>query len=149
MKKIILLFVFLLSITVTSVLAEAFYTLNGTRVSYELDIASGDTMLFIWTSRCPYCVGELREMNKNENICKYSKCFFVNVGETESAVKNIIKSLKIKESIVNNIIMDKSANLAGKFSIVGVPTFILLRDGKVLDRSYHFDENTVKRIFKK
>lgn len=149
MKKIITLFIVFLSILGVTAFAESFYTLNGERISYDLDIASGDTMLFIWTSRCPYCLSELREMNKNENICKYSKCFFVNVGETESAVKKVIRSLGIKEPIANNIIMDKSASLAGKFSIVGVPTFILMRDGKVLDRSYYFDENAVKRVFKK
>lgn len=149
MKKIILLLIFCLSITVTLAFAESFYTLGGARISYDLDIASGDVMLFVWTSRCPYCVSELKEMNKNENICKYSKCFFVNIGETESTVKSVVRSLKIREDIVNNIIMDKSAGLAGKFSIVGVPTFILMRDGKILDRSYHFDESTVKRVFKK
>ncbi|MCK9614963.1 MAG: thioredoxin fold domain-containing protein [Candidatus Omnitrophica bacterium] len=149
MKKIIALFIFFSSMTGAVALDEAFGTLSGARISYEQNIAQGDTMLFIWTSRCPYCISELREMNKNEDLCKYFKCFFVNVGEGESSVKEVVNSLKLKSHISQNIIMDKSASLAGKFSIVGVPTFIFMRDGKVLNRSYHFDETAVKQIFKK
>ncbi|MCK9574171.1 MAG: hypothetical protein M0R20_07275 [Candidatus Omnitrophica bacterium] len=149
MKKIIALIIFFSSISGVFALDEAFYTLGLARVSYEQDIAQGDTMLFIWTSRCPYCISELRAMNKNENVCKYSKCFFVNVGETESNVKDVVRSLKLKSHISQNIIANKSASLVGRFSIVGVPTFIFMRNGKILDRSYHFDENTVRQIFKK
>jgi thiol-disulfide isomerase/thioredoxin len=149
MKKILALLIFFSSISAVFALDEVFYTLGLTRVSYEQDIAQGDTMLFIWTSRCPYCISELRAMNKNENVCKYSKCFFVNIGETESNVKDVVRSLKLKSHISQNIIADKSASLARRFSIVGVPTFIFMRDGKILDRSYHFDESAVKQIFKK
>lgn len=149
MKKVLALVMVFISILTLSAFAASFYTLNGTRVSYESDMASGDTMLFVWTSRCPYCIRELRDMNKNENLCKYSKCFFVNIGETESAVKKVVKSLNLKDDIVNNIIADTSAVLAEKFSIIGVPTFILMRDGKVLDRAYHFDDSTIRKTFKK
>ena len=149
MRKIIAILIFLSAVTGAFALDEAFGTLSGARISYEQNIAQGDTMLFIWTSRCPYCISELSEMNKNEDICKYFKCFFVNVGEAEPAIKGVVNSLKLKNHISQNIIMDKSASLAGKFSIVGVPTFIFMRDGKVLDRSYHFDEATIKKIFKK
>jgi len=149
MKKISALFMVFISILMLSAFAASFYTLNGTRISYESDIASGDTMLFVWTSRCPYCIRELRDMNKNENICKYSKCFFVNIGETDSAVKKAVKSLNLREDIANNVIIDTSAILAEKFSIIGVPTFILMRDGKVLDRAYHFDDSTIRKTFKK
>jgi len=149
MKKVLALFMVFISLLMLPAFAASFYTLNGTRVSYESDMASGDTMLFVWTSRCPYCIRELRDMNKNENICKYSKCFFVNIGETESAVKKVVKSLNLKDDIANNIIVDTSAILAEKFSIIGVPTFILMRDGKVLDRAYHFDDSTIRKTFKK
>lgn len=149
MKKIIALLIVFSIIAGVLALDETFDTLTGGRVSYEQDIASGDSMLFIWTSRCPYCVGELKEMNKNENICKYSKCFFINVGEPEARVKKAVTSLKLKDHISKNIVMDTEGILAKKFAVIGVPTFILLRNGKVLDRAYHFDESTIKQVFKK
>lgn len=149
MKKTLLLFTLFISVLGVAAFAEVYYTLDGTRVSYDYDMASGDTMLFIWTSRCPYCIKELRDMNKSENICKYSKCYFVNIGESDSTVKKVVNSLKLNDSIASRIIVDKSASLADKFSVVGVPTFILMRDGKILGRAYHFDEGTIRKKFQK
>jgi thioredoxin-related protein len=149
MKKIVALFMFFCSITGAFASDETFKLLDGSSISYEKNIASGDTMLFLWTSRCPYCVRELRGMNKNENACKYSKCFFVNLGETEASIKEAVKALQLNDNISKNIIVDKTASLADKFSVIGVPTFIFMHNGRVLERSYHFDEDTVKEIFKK
>lgn len=149
MKKIILLVTILFCFLAMPLYAQSFYTLKGNRVSYPMDIESGDVMIFIWTSRCPYCMRELREMNKDDDICKYSKCFFVNVGETEAEVKRVVKSLDLKSAIADNIIVDESAVLARKFSIIGVPTVLLLRNGEILDRSYHFSESKLKEVFKK
>jgi len=145
-KTLLLLFVFL-AVAQAAGFAETFERLDGSSISYASDIASGKSMIFLWTSRCPYCVNELCAMNKNENICKYSKCFFVNIGETKSEVNKVVKSLKLNDHITKNIVLDKDAILAMKFSVIGVPTFILMRDGKILDRAYHFDEKTIKHVF--
>ncbi len=149
MKKILLLLAVFLLVAPASVFAETFEKLDGSSASYVLDIGSGESMIFLWTSRCPYCISELRAMNKNENICKYSKCFFVNIGETKSEVNRVVKKLKLNDHITKNIVLDKDAILAMKFSVIGVPTFILMRDGEILDRAYHFDEKTIKHVFEK
>jgi thiol-disulfide isomerase/thioredoxin len=127
---------------------EEFGTYSGGAIPYSEIISTPKVVLFLWTTRCPYCREELQKMNSEPNIYHYAKFYFVDVGERYSDVKRMAKSLKLKEHISENIIFDKNAYLAEKFSIIGVPTFIYMRNGKVIDKGYYFDEDTLKEVFR-
>lgn len=148
MKKIFILFILSCLVLQGFTAEKVFKTLDGTPVSYSSILGQGNTVLFIWTGHCPYCINELKVMNKNENIGKIANFYFVNVGESVSSVSRIAKRIKLKKHITANIILDKDAIIAHDFSIIGVPTFIFIRNGKIIARDYYFDEDTLKKIFK-
>jgi thiol-disulfide isomerase/thioredoxin len=146
-KKLLLLLLFL-SASICGFCADnKFEKYSGETISYNEIIASPKVVLFLWTTRCPYCRDELKKMSLEPNISKYAKFYFVDIGEEHRDVEKVVRSLKLKEDISANIIFDKNAQIAEKFSIIGVPTFIYMRNGKVIDRGYYFDESVLTNVF--
>lgn len=148
MKKKILLLLLFFSLSVCAFASdEKFEKYSGETITYNEILSSPKAVLFVWTTRCPYCREELQKMNLDRNISKYAKFYFVDVGERHQDVEKVVKSMKLKDHISTNIIFDKDAKIAEKFSIIGVPTFIYMRNGKVVDRGYYFDESILKTVF--
>ena len=149
MKRKILLVLLFISMSIHVFGAdEKFETYSGDGISYSEIMSAPKVVLFLWTTRCPYCREELQKMNSEPNLSHYAKFYFVDVGEQQNDVKRMVKSLKLKSHISENIIFDKNAYLAEKFSIIGVPTLIYMRNGKVIDKGYYFDEDNLKKVFR-
>ncbi|MFA5270903.1 MAG: redoxin domain-containing protein [Candidatus Omnitrophota bacterium] len=146
-KKILLLLLFLSTSVCVFAAADKFEKYSGGTISYNEIIASPKVVFFLWTTRCPYCRDELKKMNLEPNISQYAKFYFVDIGEKSQDVERMVKSLKLKEDIFSNIILDKDAQMVERFSIIGVPMFIYMRNGKVVDRGYYFDESILKNNF--
>jgi cytochrome c-type biogenesis protein len=92
-------------------------------------------ILFFWTSRCPYCRGELIKLNQQylQMVKEGIVVFGVNVGESEDKVKIFAKDNQLNFKIL----LDKTGLLANKYGLLGVPTYILLdKVGQVISQ-YH------------
>jgi hypothetical protein len=63
-------------------------------------------------------------------------------------VEKFANSLKLKEEIKRKILLDPDAFSVERFSVIGVPTFIFLKNGEVISRSYYLDERISREIFK-
>jgi len=148
-KKILLLLLFLSASICVYATAEKFEKYSGDAISYNEILSSPRVVLFLWTTTCPYCREELKKINLDPSISKYAKFYFIDIGERHQDVERVVKSLKLKDHISKNIIFDEDASIAEKFSIIGVPTFIYMRNGKVVDRGYYFDESMLKTVFSK
>ncbi|MFA6281647.1 MAG: TlpA disulfide reductase family protein [Candidatus Omnitrophota bacterium] len=148
-KKILLLLLASFCLSISAFAApEKFEKYSGEAVTYDEILSSPKVVLFLWTTRCPYCREELQKMNLDYTISKYAKFYFVDIGERRQDVEKVVKSMKLKEHIFANIIFDKDAKMAEKFSIIGVPTFIYMRNGQVVDQGYYFDESILKTVFR-
>ncbi|MFA6130226.1 MAG: TlpA disulfide reductase family protein [Candidatus Omnitrophota bacterium] len=88
-------------------------------------------ILFFWTTWCPYCRTELKELNKmypqmeKEGIA----VFAVNVGEESYKVVRFLKDhpLNIR------VLLDRDTRAAENYEINGVPTYIFMnKSGKVI-----------------
>ncbi|MDD5409372.1 MAG: TlpA disulfide reductase family protein, partial [Candidatus Omnitrophica bacterium] len=88
-------------------------------------------VLFFWTTWCPYCRTELKELNKlypqmeKEGIA----VFAVNVGEESYKVVRFLKD----HPVSIRVLLDRDTRAAENYEINGVPTYIFMnKSGKVI-----------------
>jgi thiol-disulfide isomerase/thioredoxin len=145
-KKRFYLLVLLLAVSVFSANANQLVGLDGDEVDYQEFSSSGNVILFIWTTWCPYCLIQLDNIAKQ---CSYHgiELVLVNSGEKQRIVENFIEREDIPECVTDNIILDRKSAVAKKFSVSGFPTFIFLKDGKYLTRSYYLNNDLIERVY--
>ncbi|MFA7677787.1 MAG: TlpA disulfide reductase family protein [Candidatus Omnitrophota bacterium] len=149
MKKILISSLFLL-FTLLSYADEArFETLDGKVLSYKQITSSPRTILFVWTTWCPYCRQEIERLSKRDLLSKGFEIYYINVGEKKKKVEKFSEARKIKDHIKNRIIIDEGGFFADKFSVIGIPTYIFLEDGNPPYKTYSLDENLLKAISNK
>lgn len=101
------------------------------------------TILFFWTTWCPYCRKEIKALNqmypqlKKEGIT----VFAVNIGESEYTVQRFFMS----NALSFGVLLDKDAVAADKYGVVGVPTYVFM------DKSGHVtsDQHVLPTDYKK
>jgi thiol-disulfide isomerase/thioredoxin len=149
MKKLIVILIFLSLGYFAYSQTQLFYNLKGNSfIEKEITSSSDKTVLFFWTSHCPYCMQALRQMNEEAQLFEGIKVHFINLGEDRWTISRVIKYLKLKDSITENILLDPQNYLADKFNIIGVPTFVFLRNGKILRQTYYLDKDLLSEVFK-
>ena len=89
------------------------------------------SILFFWTTWCPYCRTELRALNKmypqmeKEGIT----VFAVNVGEENYKVKRFLKDYALDV----RVLLDEEGLAAKNYKLRGVPTYVFInKDGQVV-----------------
>ncbi|MCF7873521.1 MAG: TlpA family protein disulfide reductase [Candidatus Omnitrophica bacterium] len=145
-KRSFWLLIVLFFLTTASAETGRLVDLGGKLVSYQKITSSPKTILFVWTSWCPYCQIQLAKISKR---CSYPdiKLLLVNSGEKKSSVERFVENKKVPKCVTKNIILDKNSTIAKKFSLSGFPTFIFLKDGKYLARSYYLNNDLIDKIY--
>ncbi|MCF7871283.1 MAG: TlpA family protein disulfide reductase [Candidatus Omnitrophica bacterium] len=136
----------LLSINLASAKADSLFDLERNPVSYQEIIASPQTILFVWTSWCPYCRRQLKKASQycsDQNI----EIILVNSGEKRSVVEGFAENQEFSECMNKSIILDRESMIARKFSVLGFPTFIFLKNGKYLTRSHYLNQDLIDKIY--
>jgi len=147
-KKTIVLVFLSLCVLSFSWSGYEFPTLNNNKISYDDLIASSPhTVVFLWTSYCPYCREELKKLNRYKPTSK-AVFYYVNIGDSKRVVGRVIDMLNLNNSIRNNILLDEEGITADAFGVIGVPTYIFLNEGKVVYRSHFIDDGLLKKVFK-
>ncbi|MBN3039614.1 MAG: TlpA family protein disulfide reductase [Candidatus Omnitrophica bacterium] len=123
--------------------------INGQEVSYKDIIASPKTILFIWTTWCPYCRTEINNINEKYDFLKDVNIYYINTGERATTVKRFLKKYNLKEEILAKIIIDPAAAIADKFYVTGIPTYIFLKDSKYADSSLYISKDIIDKAFRK
>lgn len=149
MKKLIFLVLFLPLVFSFDYDKYEFDKVGGGRIKHDqLIFGSEKTVLFFWTSWCSYCRRELKKINQTpldtDNGIKF---YYVNIGENNKSVDYIIDNLKLNDSIVKNILLDKESIFVEKYKILGIPTYVFLKDGKMIYKTNLLDKKTVAEIF--
>lgn len=147
MKKFIILLITLCLFSPCFAAEKIFYTLGDEAISFEKLISYPNTILFVWATWCPSCRRELKSFSRERIFFENVAVWYVNTGEKESAVKRYADAKKFTSTMRNRIILDKDNYVAEKFSVSAIPTFIFLKDGQPIFKSYFLDEELLKKIF--
>ncbi|MFA4992798.1 MAG: TlpA disulfide reductase family protein [Candidatus Omnitrophota bacterium] len=98
------------------------------------------SILFFWTTWCPYCRTELKDLNRmypqleKEGI----SVFAVNVGEAGYKVEKFAKDYTL--SI--RMLLDKDGRAAENYEIRGVPTYIFInKSGQVVSAEHSLPQD--------
>lgn len=121
--------------------------LNGKMVNLS-GYKGKPTILFFWTTWCPYCRKEIKVLNdmypqmKKEGI----NVFAVNVGESSYTVTKFFNY-----NMLNfGVLLDKDTNVADEYNVVGVPTYVFMDDTGGVKSDEHVLPADYKRLlFKK
>lgn len=144
-----------LVLTVILVLSFAHTALAGDIVLNDLEsksvnlssLAGKPAILFFWTTSCPYCLGELRDLNKmypqmeKEGIA----VFIVNVGDPGYRVKRFLKDHKLDI----RVFLDEDGRAAEYYEIRGVPTYIFIdKDAQVVSTEHRLSADYKSLLLK-
>ena len=142
--------IFFLSLTMFLVLGLANTAFCGDLILNDLksnpvnlsSLAGKPTILFFWTTWCPYCRSELRALNKAHPQMEKEgvAVFAVNVGETGYKVENFLKSYALNL----RVLLDKNGLAAENYEIRGVPTYIFInKNGRVTATEHSMPANYI------
>jgi len=91
----------------------------------NLSLVTGKlTILFFWTTWCPYCRTELKELNGMRSRLQKEgvDVFAVNVGEPGYKVERFLKNY----SLGLRVLLDLRGRAAQNYDIKGVPTYVFI-----------------------
>lgn len=90
---------------------------------------------------------KLRELNSSDLCEEGVPVFFINIGEKQPVIKEFAGRMDFRECLYKNILMDEEGALAAKMRVVGIPMFILFRNGKEISRGYSLDKSIINEAF--
>ena len=130
----------------TDILAKDFTLLDLENKEASLSNLKGRSIvLFFWTTWCPFCRKELKELNgmyadlKRDGI----ELLAIDIGESLDKVANFVKTNKF----VFRVLLDKDMAVAESYGILGVPTYVLIdKKGHVVFEDHYFPQKEYKAL---
>ena len=104
-------------------------------------------ILFFWTTWCPYCRQEIKNLNQQYSAMSKDGIvvFGVNVSESAAKVERFFKDYQLNLKIL----LDKDGLLADKYELIGVPTYIFLdKSGEMVLQAHNLPDNYKSILFK-
>lgn len=150
MKRLILSLLIFFFIAIPGHTAErVFPLLNGKSISYKALLSPKNAVLFIWATWCPSCRRELGKLAQKSIFFETIDIWYVNTGESISAVEAYAKDRSLSDRLKSKIVMDREGYIAGRFSITTIPTYVFVKDGQIILKSHFLDDNLLERVFGK
>ena len=135
--------------TETSELATNFTLLDLENKEFSLsDFKGKPVILFFWTTWCPYCRGELKQLNTmhTQFLQNSVELVAINVGEPADKIQRFARSYLFSY----RVLLDTDAEVAGAFGILGVPTYTLInKEGHVVFNNHYFPQKEYKDLILK
>ena len=119
--------------------------LQGVPVSLS-SLKNNPTILFFWTTWCPYCRQELRMLNQKHSLMAKEGIVIlgINVSESENKVQRFFKGYQLNFKML----LDKAGLLADKYDLMGVPTYVFLdKTGQVISQTHSLPANYKSLLF--
>lgn len=105
-------------------------------------------ILFFWTSWCPFCREELKQLNLNYRELSENnvEVLAININEPVEKIQRFIRRYPFS----GKILLDKDATVARGYGILGVPTYIFIdKEGRFVSYSHYFSPEKYKGIIAK
>jgi len=106
---------------------------------------SGKPMvLFFWTSWCPYCLKELKVIDKDEaSAAGKVDLFAINTGESRKDAERVVRNYKLQV----HVLVDDKSIAADLFGVVGVPTFVMVNaKGEIVFQENYFPSKEIAAL---
>jgi len=123
-------------------------SLSGGQVSLDKYKGKQPVLLFFWTTWCPYCRDEIKNLNQTNAELKKEgiMVFAVDVGESKYKVNRFFKGYLLKISVL----LDEDSSFSQGQDLFGVPTYIMFdKNGTEVYRDNIFPKNFKSLIVKK
>lgn len=105
-------------------------------------------ILFFWTTWCPYCRKELKELNsmQSELLKDGIQVAAINVDEPLDKVRKFFGNTPFSY----RVLLDTDTKVADAYGILGVPTYFLInKDGRIVFANHYFPEKEYKDLILK
>jgi len=111
--------------TQTKIRASEFtlYDLQGNQVKLS-DFKNRPVILFFWTTWCPFCREKFPVLAREyPNMrAKNIELLAINTGEPKYRIESFLEGKDIRFSIL----LDGDSEVAYKYNLIGIPTFVLI-----------------------
>lgn len=135
--------------TKTSELTPDFTLLDLENKEFSLSGIKGKpTILFFWTTTCPYCRKELKQLNDIHAELLKDGVELVSINEDQfpDRVPKFIKNYPLSY----RVLLDSDNKVAGAYGILGVPTYNLInKEGQVVFSGWSFPREEYKDLILK
>lgn len=103
---------------------------GGGRVSLREAAAGKPVLLVFWATWCPHCNEAVSEINGIRwRLSERLQVLAINYMENRRKVRAFVKAKRIAYPVL----LDTDGKVAGRYNILGIPTYILLdRDGRIV-----------------
>jgi len=128
-------------------LAPNFKLQDLSQNTYELSSNKDklNVLLVFWTTWCPYCQAELKELNKtypsfiNDGI----ELLAIDAGERLSEVKKYV----LRSGFGFKVLLDTDTAVAKAYDVMGVPTYVLInKSGRIVFKGNRFPKEKYKEL---
>ncbi len=112
------------------------------------DFKSKPIILFFWTTWCPYCRKELKQLNtmQAQFLRDGVELVAINVEEPVDKVQKFIGSYLFSF----RVLLDTDGKVAGAYGILGVPTYNLInKEGRIVFDNHYFPQKEYKDLILK
>lgn len=109
--------------------------LNGSYESLD-DVRKGkNAILFFWTTWCPHCRTQLKEIqvNKEKYVGKDFELILIDCGESKEQVMQYVN----RNGITFNVFLDTDGQISEQYQILGFPTFVFINQQGIITAVEH------------
>lgn len=122
--------------------------IDGKQVSLSSLKEKAGAVLLFWTTWCPYCRAELKQLDASSGQFAKDKVevLAINVNESPALVAKYVKD----HQLGLRVLLDKDAKTANTYGIFGVPTYIYIdKESKIAYLGNSFSPEKYNKLFSK
>jgi peroxiredoxin len=135
--------------TDTSDMAPAFKLMDLNNKEFVSSSLLGKpVIMFFWTTWCPYCQKELKQMNdKKAELSKDAvELVTINVNEPVAKVKKFFENYPF----LFRVLLDTDGSVSQNYEVMGVPTYFLInKKGRIVFNNHYFPQKEYKDLISK
>jgi len=109
------------------------------------DFKGKPIILFFWTTWCPYCRGELKQLNalQAQFAKSNTEVLAINIEEPAEKVLSFVKN----NPVYYKVLLDEDAAVSGDYGVMGVPTYVFIdKEGRTVSSGNYFSPSKYKNI---
>ena len=135
--------------TDTSNMAPAFKLMDLDNKEFaSSSLKDKNAILFFWTTWCPYCQKELKQMQDKQLELSKDGVELVAINVQEPAVK--VKKFFENYPHSFSVLVDTEGSVAQSYEVMGVPTYFLIdKKGRIVFSNHYFPQKEYKNLISK
>ncbi len=130
-------------------LAPDFKLLDLEDKEFSLSSIKGKpVILFFWTTWCPYCQKELKQLDGSRQELSENGVELIAINAQEPADK--VKKFFRDRQFSFKVLMDTEGEVSQSYGVMGVPTYAFInKEGRIVSTSHSFSRKEYKDLILK